>query len=225
MHTKRASFPSASALAFVLVLTLRADVSPASDAPRTYPPAELAPKPIGSAGPRAGSVAPDFSLTTLDGKPVTASKLWAEKPTVIMTGSHTCPVFRRTATPFEELAREFGERVNFLIIYTLEAHPSGEHSIYFGRENVTPANKRDGILWRDPRTAGERLGRAKECVAALGLKTTVVLDTMDNANWKAYGSAPNCAYLVGRDGKVVEAQPWFDARPMREAIVRLLAKE
>ena len=59
---------------------------------------------------------------------------------------------------------------------------------------------------------------------ALKLKTTILVDGMDNKVWKAWGSAPNCAYLIGTDGRVVEAQPWFDAGPMRAALEKLLAK-
>ena len=45
---------------------------------------------------------------------------------------------------------------------------------------------------------------------------------MDNAVWEAYGGAPTMAYLIGTDGKVVEAQRWYDANKMETAIVRYL---
>jgi hypothetical protein len=187
-------------------------------------PLELAPSPIGSTGPRAGMVAPDFELKSLDGTTVKGSAMWKQKPVLLMTGSHTCPVYRRTASPYQKLGAEFGDRVHFVIFYTVEAHPSGEPSIYFGRENVTAANKRDGILWPDAKTMDERVKRANDSVKSLKLKTTMLVDGMDNKVWKAYGSAPNGACLIGTDGRVVEAQPWFDAGPMRVALEKLLAK-
>jgi hypothetical protein len=205
---------------FLLALALcgASTLLPAADKPL-----ELAPTPIGSTGPRVGMAAPDFELQLLDGTTVKGAALWKQKPVLLMTGSHTCPVYRRTASPFEKLAAEFGDRVNFVILYTVEAHPSGEPSIYFGRENVTAANKRDGILWPDAKTMDERVKRANDSVKSLKLKTTMLVDDMDNRVWKAYGSAPNCAYLIGIDGKVMEAQPWFDAGPMRAALEKLLA--
>jgi hypothetical protein len=184
---------------------------------------ELAPQPIGSTGPRAGTPAPDFELKSLDGRTIKGSELWKQKPLVLMTGSHTCPVYRRTAGPFEKLAADFAGRVHFVILYTVEAHPSGEPSVYFGRENVTAANRREGILWPDARTIEQRVKCAEQSFKALKLTTTMLVDGMDNAVWKAYGSAPNCAHLIGTDGKVVEAQPWFDAGPMRAALEKLAA--
>jgi len=50
---------------------------------------------IGRDGPKPGTTAPDFKLRTLDGKTLEGSKLWKDKPLVLITGSYTCPVFRR----------------------------------------------------------------------------------------------------------------------------------
>lgn len=183
-----------------------------------------APMPIGGTGPKAGSAAPDFALKTLDGKTVKGSDLWRAKPMVVMTASHTCPVFRNATPRFESLVKEFGARANFVVIYTIEAHPKGDPSPYSGKEWVTPANEKMNLLIPQPRTQDERNGRARECVEGTRLGVPVVVDSMDNATWKAYGSAPNCGYLIGTDGKVIVAQPWFDAGPMRNALEKLSLK-
>ncbi len=83
---------------------------------------ELAPRPIGGTAPKVGDKAPDFTLKTPDGREIKGSALWREKPLLLVTGSHTCPVYRRMATPLEKLAAEFRERVNFVLLYTVEAH-------------------------------------------------------------------------------------------------------
>ncbi|PWU14448.1 MAG: hypothetical protein C5B50_17255 [Verrucomicrobia bacterium] len=70
-------------------------------------------------GPKLGTPAPDFELSETDGKLFRASVLWSNKPTVIMTGSYTCPVFRGKADAFQRLASDFGREVNFVIVYTL----------------------------------------------------------------------------------------------------------
>ena len=45
---------------------------------------------------------------------------------------------------------------------------------------------------------------------------------MDNSTWRAYGRAPNAGCLVGRDGKVIDQEGWFDREKMRAAIKRAL---
>jgi hypothetical protein len=169
-------------------------------------------------GPKPGSMAPDFTLKTIEGKTIRASVLWSNKPVVIMTGSYTCPVFRGKVSAFEQLAHDFGKQVNFIVLYTQEAHPKGDPSPYRGREWTTPANEREGILFRQPKTGEERLERARTCTQKLKLTLPVVVDSLDNTAWAAYGSAPNSACLVGQDGKVVEQQGWFDPARMRAAI-------
>lgn len=173
---------------------------------------------IGANGPKPGEAAPDFSLQTVDGKTVKASMLWAQKPLVLMTGSHTCPVFRGKAAAFESLAKEFADRANFIVIYTIEAHPKGDPSPYSGKEWVTPKNEQERILLPQPKSQAERATVAKSCIAKEKLTVPVVVDTMENTVWKAYGSAPNCAYVVDRGGKIVDAEPWMEPARLRQAI-------
>ena len=175
-----------------------------------------------SHGPQPGTTAPEFTLKTINGETVRVSALWTSKPTLIMAGSYTCPVFRGKVDSFERLVREFGDRVNFVVLYTQEAHPKGDPSPYTGREWTTDANERDGILLPQPESAEERLTRAQTCAKAMKLTARVAVDGMDNSAWAAFGRAPNSACLIGRDGKVVAQQAWFNPGEMRSAIERLL---
>lgn len=179
---------------------------------------------IGRDGPKPGMAAPDFKLQTLDGKMLEGSKLWQEKPLVLITGSYTCPVFRRQTNQMDSLAKDFGDKVHFLLLYTVEAHPKGDPSPYNGKEWITPANQKAGILLAQPTTMEARLKLARECAASLKLKVPMVIDTLDNATWQAYGRAPNCAYLINKEGKIVAAQPWFDGGPLRKELEKLLGK-
>jgi len=175
-------------------------------------------------GPKPGMVAPDFELKNLLGESVRASALWSNKPTLIMTGSHTCPVFREKVEGLEGLARDFGNEINFLVLYTIEAHLKGDPCPYTGKEWVTQQNERMGLLIPQPKTMDEREQRARTCVQERKLTVSVVVDKMDNAVWKAYGGAPNSACLVGRDGKVIEEEGWFEPAKMRAAIKRAMKK-
>lgn len=173
---------------------------------------------IGASGPMPGTVAPDFSLTRIDGQTVKLSDLWRQKLTIIMTGSQSCPVFRRQLKSFESLSKEFAAKVNFLIVYTIEAHPKGDSSPYTGKEWVTSENERLGLLIPQPKTMEERMKRASTCVITEKITTSVVVDTMDDKVWKAWGNAPNCAYLIGTDGRVIAAQPWMEPSALRSSI-------
>jgi hypothetical protein len=174
-------------------------------------------------GPKPGAAAPDFELKDLDGKTVHASVLWSNKPTLIMTGSHTCPVFRGKVEAFEGLRKEFGDKMNFVVLYTIEAHPKGDPCPYTGKEWVTEQNEKAGLLVSQPKTMERREERARTCVRECKLTAPVVVDQMDNAAWKAYGGAPNSACLVGRDGRVIEEEGWFNPEKMRAAIEKALA--
>jgi hypothetical protein len=176
----------------------------------------------GKLGPKPGSLAPDFELTSVDGKTVRGSSLWSAKPTVLMLGSYTCPMFRDNVDDFEALARDFGNQVNFIVLYTVEAHPKGDPSPYTGREWVRKENEKIGLLLPQPKTIQERTERAQACVHAMKLTMPVIIDNMENGTWKAYGSAPNSAYLIGQDGKVIEQEGWFEAAKMRETIKQAL---
>ena len=211
-------FAARANIAVLLLLFGPALTSAAQTArPREGPPASGRPNRFDQ-GPKPGTAAPDFELKTAAGGPIRASILWSNKPTVIMTGSHTCPVFRGKAEAFEKLVHEFSNEVNFVVLYTVEAHPKGDPSPYTGREWVTTANEELGLLIRQPKTIEERAERARTCLQAMKLTVPVAVDQMDNAVWKAYGSAPNAACLVGKDGQVIEDQGWFDPAKMRQAI-------
>ena len=176
-------------------------------------------------GPKRGEAAPDFKLERARGGTVQASELWALKPLMVTTGSYTCPQFRSATTARRELVQEFQSELNSVVVYTTEAHPVGTPSPYFNREMVTEENKKEGILLPQPQTYEERLAGARHCRETLKIISFVAVDKMDNAVWKAYGSSPNCAYLIDTHGQIVFRQGLFEAAGMRAAIQKLLAVE
>lgn len=50
----------------------------------------------------------------------------------------------------------------------------------------------------------------------------VLVDEMDNPLWCTYGPAPNIAYLIGTDGKIVTKQDWYNPEEMESAILAYL---
>lgn len=112
------------------------------------------------------------------------------------------------------LYARYSDRVQFLVIYIREAHPTD--GWYIGRHDV-----------RDPVTMEERRRVAGTCDVTMqhGIRTYV--DEMDDAVMKAYAAWPDRLYLVGLDGRVAYAggKGPFGFRPaqLKKAIDRLLA--
>ena len=176
-------------------------------------------------GPKRGEFAPDFKLERARGGTVQASELWALKPLLVTTGSYTCPQFRGVTPARRQLVQEFQAELNSVVVYTTEAYPVGAPSPYSDGEWVTDENKKESILLPQPQTYEERLAAARHCRETLKMPSFVAVDKMDNAVWKAYGSSPNCAYLIDTHGKVVFRQGLFDAAGLRAAIQKLVSAQ
>src|SRR5688572_30527366 len=80
----------------------------------------------------AGQQVPDLDVVTLDGQPTRLSKLWQEKPTLLVTASLTCGRARSRQPWVTEVAKKYADRLNVAVLYTLEAHPVGDPSPYAG---------------------------------------------------------------------------------------------
>ncbi len=66
---------------------------------------------------------------------------------------------------------------------------------------------------------------ARKTIAAEDITVTVLVDEMDNALMCTYGPAPNIAYLIGTEGKIIAKQAWYDPQQMESAILAYLGKK
>jgi peroxiredoxin len=181
-------------------------------------PSDIRDRPGGQATNLAvGVTAPDFALQKLDGLPVQLSS-FSDRPLLLIFGSYSSPSFRQRARGLNELRKQFSARVNFLIIYTREAHAAGAWEIERNRdEQITVAEHADV----DARRAAAKLARERLGLTDFRLAT----DTMDDAVASAYGAWPNnAAVLVGRDGAILAYQKWFDPQAMKAVIERNVRK-
>ncbi len=119
----------------------------------------------------------------------------------------------------DELYAKYKDQVSFVIVYIIEPHPYGSKSPYSDSE-WTSSNSidKDGNKIKQPETYEEREVLAKLFISDDGTKVPVIIDGMDNKVWNEFGPAPNLAYLIGKDKKVIKAQTWYDAESMESAI-------
>ena len=83
----------------------------------------------------------------------------------------------------------------FYAVYIEEAHPS---DIWQMSSNV-----REGVVFRNPRSDGERFQVAESCVRTLGIHFPALIDGIDNTVERLYTGWPDRLYLIDRDGRIV----------------------
>jgi len=66
---------------------------------------------------------------------------------------------------------------------------------------------------------------ARRTIAVEDMTVTVLVDEMDNALMCTYGPAPNIAYLIGTDGKIIAKRGWYQPIQMEVAVREYLGNE
>jgi len=169
-----------------------------------------------ASGPKIGDKAPSFELNDLDNKKLSLNSLLG-KPVVIEFGSYTCPVFRRKVQGLASLQTEYGDAVHWIMIYTLEAHPTDGWDISI--------NTQSGIELPQHTSFEKRLECAKLCKEKLDLKLHVLVDGYENKVTDAYGGRPNRGFVIDAEGKVVSRQAWIEVDATRKALDSILKRK
>ncbi len=88
------------------------------------------------------------------------------------------------------------------------------------------ANIRDGVIFRNPQAAGDRLEVAGTCVRNLGIRFPALIDGMDNAVERLYTAWPDRLYLIDRAGATAyrsDPGPFgFDPAQLEAALRKLI---
>jgi Iodothyronine deiodinase len=92
------------------------------------------------------------------------------------------------------LYREYGDRVQFYVVYIEEAHPIDAWQV--------SDNLKDDVLVATTKTADERYRAAGLCVTKLGIELPALVDEPDNRVERAYTAWPDRLYVIDRDGRV-----------------------
>ncbi len=117
----------------------------------------------------------------------------------------------------------YNDEVQFIVIYVVEAHPVGSACPYTGEVWTTSASTdKEGKPLTQPTTYQERVVQSTQMVQELGLTMPVLVDEMDNPVWCTYGPAPDIAYLIDTDGKILVNQGWYEPELMKAAIEEYL---
>lgn len=172
------------------------------------------------AGTAVGAMLPALEVVSLDGTRVPLASLWSERPVLFITSSVTCPIARESCSDLTRLRKDLEGRADVVVLYTVEAHPTGVESPYRrdGKPWVTDENEAAGVLRAMPSTLAERLVLAREFAALVKGAPTIVVDDMDNRAWSALGGGPNMAVLVDTTGTVRLKQGWLDRSSIAEAV-------
>lgn len=150
-------------------------------------------------GPKIGTVAPDFTATTLDKKPVKLSD-FRGKIVVLEAGSSTCPATIGTTNDMQKLVRKY-PNIMFLLLYVREAHP-GER---------VPAHI----------SFDEKLRCAQEFREEEQDNRIIIVDDLEGTAHKQYGLFPNFVYVINPRGYVAWRCPWNVPRRLEEVLASI----
>ncbi len=175
-----------------------------------------------SLAPPVGAPAPRFELQDTDGNPIRLAELIGGKPIVLQLGSQSCPVYRYRRFGMASLYKEYKNKANFLVVYTLEAHPAGAKSPYADGEWLTWWNRVANVRIPLPANAAERQKQARLSHETLQIAYPMVTDRMDNSIWQAYGAASSPAFVIDRNGHIALKQVWLNPKGIEQVLDRLL---
>ena len=101
------------------------------------------------------------------------------------------------------IAEHFADQgVGSIFLYTHEAHP-GEH-------------------FPQHRSMADKFAHARALRDELGVERPILLDALDGACHRAYGSMPNMTWIFARSGAPVYKADWTDSHSVENAIIYLL---
>ena len=110
------------------------------------------------------------------------------------------------------------------LVYTVEAHPVGSRSPYTEGEWDTMWNRLTGVRVRQPEDEESRQEQARVSHDRINYQARMIVDTMDDAVWRSYGSASSPAFVIDQAGRIAARQVWIEPKKIRQVLERLLAE-
>ena len=95
----------------------------------------------------------------------------------------------------EELRKKYREQANFLIVYIKEAHPEDEWQM--------ESNLKQGVVFKQPKTMGERVEMVRTFVSKMEVETPTLIDDISNPANACYAAWPERIYIIDTSGTIV----------------------
>jgi hypothetical protein len=97
------------------------------------------------------------------------------------------------------MSREFApEGVQFIFVYTREAHP-GDNKLHHS-------------------SMEQKVQYARDFVEMWGIERPMYVDGIEGPIHQAYGTLPNMAWVINSAGRIVYKADWTDQRTVRAAV-------
>ena len=152
---------------------------------------------------KVGEPFPNFELPTTAGGTHEYNRD-SGRPLLVVTGSITCPMTASAMPVLRGLHAQFGDKVDFVTLYTREAHP--------------------GENFPQPATLEEKSAHAAAMKREYDVPWTMVVDSLDGKLHKALDAKPNDAYLVNDHGIIVFRSLWSsDEKALGAALSDLIS--
>jgi peroxiredoxin len=153
--------------------------------------------------PEPGAKAPDFELRSIDGEKIRLSDFEDEKNVVLTFGSATCPQTAASIGGLKELEEDFHDQgVQFLFVYTREAHPG----------NRIPAHES-----REEKVHAAEIFRDEEHV-----QFPILVDELNGRTHRQYGALANATFIIDTSGRIAFRSLASNAERVEEALNELL---
>lgn len=151
-----------------------------------------------------GDSLPAFELITTDGERLRRDDLFKDKPVLLIFGSMTCPMTASAAPTVQALYEEFGDLVDFIMMYVREAHP--------------------GERFAQAESIADKLEYSEALKEVYGIRWTVAADNIDGDLHRALDPKPNAAFLMDPEGTILFRSLWAaDGRALHEALDAVVA--
>jgi hypothetical protein len=155
------------------------------------------------------SPAPEIAGELLGGGRFQLSEHRGKRSVCVVFGSRTDPPImsnlNATQPSLNGLYDQYGQRVQFVFVYTREAHPGSA---------IGPHQSLD-----------EKRKRARELQQAENVRLPILVDSLDGAIHQRWSMMPNSVYLISRAGVVVAKSMLLDCSVLSEMLAEHLAWE
>ena len=151
-----------------------------------------------------GEQAPDFTLKNLAEKEISLSDQKG-KVGVIQFGSSTTEPFLQQLKEMNKVMKKYRKKAFYYTIYTAEQGYSWQANDYFAKYQ-----RAKGLRFQFGVQSGSRM------------VTKILVDDMDEAVYKAYGSVPAGVFIVDGDGNIAYKAKAVDPKAVKKALSKLI---